>query len=116
MRYFLVQGKEKNLWSNNGEGSKVKYLRAYDGKHEIQLVLDEIKRLNNKLLIKKKNNDINFINIFFSILIHKLAFKVPYNITWLKFSLFHHLPPSFILVKSILSQNALYIYIIYIWR
>ncbi len=37
--------KEKNLWSNNGEGKKTKYLRAYDGKHEIQLVLDEIKRL-----------------------------------------------------------------------
>lgn len=37
--------KEKNLWSNKGEGSKVKYLRAYDGRHEIQLVLDEIKKL-----------------------------------------------------------------------
>lgn len=37
--------KEKNLWSSNGEGNKTKYLRAYDGKHEIQLVLDEIKRL-----------------------------------------------------------------------
>ena len=37
--------KEKNLWSNKGDGPKIKYLRAYDGKHEIQLVLDEIKRL-----------------------------------------------------------------------
>ena len=37
--------KEKNLWSNKGDGSKIKYLRAYDGKHEIQLVLDEIKKL-----------------------------------------------------------------------
>lgn len=37
--------KEKNLWSSNGEGTKTKYSRAYDGKHEIQLVLDEIKRL-----------------------------------------------------------------------
>ena len=37
--------KENNLWSSNGEGAKVKYYRAYDGKHEIQLVLDEIKRL-----------------------------------------------------------------------
>ena len=37
--------KEKNLWSKNGEGIKVKYMRAYDGKHEIQLVIDEIKRL-----------------------------------------------------------------------
>ena len=37
--------KDKKLWSSKGEGSKVKYLRAYDGKHEINLVLDEIKRL-----------------------------------------------------------------------
>ena len=37
--------KEKNLWSNNGEGTKTKYLRAYDDRHEIQLVLDEIKKL-----------------------------------------------------------------------
>lgn len=37
--------KEKNLWSNKGEGKKVKYLRAYDDKHEIKLVIDEIKRL-----------------------------------------------------------------------
>ncbi len=37
--------KEKNLWCSKGEGKKVKYLRAYDGKHEIQLVIDEIKRL-----------------------------------------------------------------------
>lgn len=37
--------KEKTLWSNNGDGAKTKYFRAYDGKHEIQLVLDEIKRL-----------------------------------------------------------------------
>ena len=37
--------KEKNLWSSNGDGVKTKYLRAYDGKHEIQIVIDEIKRL-----------------------------------------------------------------------
>lgn len=40
--------KEKNLWSNNGNGTKVTYLRAYDGKHEIQLVLDEIKKLKEQ--------------------------------------------------------------------
>ena len=40
--------KEKNLWSNNGDGTKVSYLRAYDGKHEIQLVLDEIKKLKEQ--------------------------------------------------------------------
>ncbi len=37
--------KEKNLWSSKGDGCKIKYLRAYDGRHEIQLVLDEIKEL-----------------------------------------------------------------------
>lgn len=37
--------KDKTLWSSVGEGCKTKYFRAYDGKHEIQLVLDEIKRL-----------------------------------------------------------------------
>ncbi len=37
--------KDKNLWSSKGEGPKIKYLRAYDGKHEIQLVLDEVKKL-----------------------------------------------------------------------
>lgn len=47
--------KEKTLWSNVGEGKKTKYLRAYDGKHEIQLVLDEIKRLLDE---GYKKNDI----------------------------------------------------------
>ncbi len=47
--------KEKTLWSSVGEGTKTKYLRAYDGKHEIQLVLDEIKRLLDE---GYKKNDI----------------------------------------------------------
>lgn len=37
--------KEKNLWSSNGDGVKTKYIRAYDDKNEIQLVIDEIKKL-----------------------------------------------------------------------
>lgn len=45
--------KEKTLWSSVGEGKKTKYLRAYDGKHEIQLVLDEIKRLLDEGYNKK---------------------------------------------------------------
>ena len=45
--------KEKNLWSRNGDGSQIKYFRAYDGKHEIQLVLDEIKRLISEGYEKK---------------------------------------------------------------
>lgn len=47
--------KEKNLWSSNGEGVKTKYLRAYDDKHEIQMVIDEIKRLLDE---GYKKNDI----------------------------------------------------------
>ena len=37
--------KEKNLWSSKGEGVKLKYLRAYDEKNEIDLVIGEIKKL-----------------------------------------------------------------------
>ena len=37
--------KEKNLWSNKKDGTKVKYMRAYDDKHEITLVIEEIKKL-----------------------------------------------------------------------
>lgn len=37
--------KEKNLRSNSGLGVKLKYLRSYDEKHEITLVLEEIKKL-----------------------------------------------------------------------
>ena len=45
--------KEKNLWSTNGEGTKTKYLRAYDDKHEIQMVIDEIKKLLDEGYAKK---------------------------------------------------------------
>jgi len=45
--------KEKNLWSTNGEGTKTKYLRAYDDKHEIQMVIDEIKKLLDEGYTKK---------------------------------------------------------------
>ena len=37
--------KEKNLWSSKGDGVKVKYLRAYDEKNEIDLIISEIKKL-----------------------------------------------------------------------
>lgn len=37
--------KEKELISHNGDGIKIKYLRAYDERHEIKLVIDEIKHL-----------------------------------------------------------------------
>lgn len=37
--------KEKNLRSNCGDGVKLKYMRAYDEKHEITLVISEIRRL-----------------------------------------------------------------------
>ncbi len=37
--------KEKNLRSNKVLGAKIKYLRSYDEKHEITLVIEEIKKL-----------------------------------------------------------------------
>ena len=37
--------KNMELFSNLGDGVKVKYFRSYDEKHEIALVVDEIKRL-----------------------------------------------------------------------
>ena len=39
--------KDMNLFSNLGEGVKVKYLRSYDEKQEITLVVEEIKKLLN---------------------------------------------------------------------
>ena len=37
--------KDVNLFSNCGEGVKLKYLRSYDEKHEITLITEEIKKL-----------------------------------------------------------------------
>lgn len=39
--------KDMELFSELGDGVKVKYLRSYDEKHEITLIADEIKRLMN---------------------------------------------------------------------
>lgn len=45
--------KEKDLRSHHGDGVKVKYLRGYDEKHEIQLVISEIKKLLEQGYSKK---------------------------------------------------------------
>ena len=37
--------KDLNLYSDKGDGVKIKYLRSYDEKHEISLVIDEINNL-----------------------------------------------------------------------
>ena len=37
--------KDLNLYSDKGDGVKIKYLRSYNEKHEIALVIDEIKNL-----------------------------------------------------------------------
>jgi len=37
--------KDVNLFSNHGEGVKLKYMRSYDEKHEITLITEEIKKL-----------------------------------------------------------------------
>ena len=40
--------KDLNLYSDNGEGVKIKYLRSYDEKHEVSLIIDEINDLVNQ--------------------------------------------------------------------
>ncbi len=40
--------KDLNLWSEKGDGLKIKYMRAYDEKHEITLVIEEINNLLNE--------------------------------------------------------------------
>ena len=40
--------KDLRLYSDKGEGVKIKYLRSYDEKHEISLVIDEINDLMTK--------------------------------------------------------------------
>ena len=37
--------KDLKLWSEKGDGLKIKYMRAYDEKHEITLVIEEINKL-----------------------------------------------------------------------
>ena len=37
--------KDLKLWSEKGDGFKLKYMRAYDEKHEITLVIEEINKL-----------------------------------------------------------------------
>ena len=39
------QRKEKNLWTKNDDGPKIKYHRAYDEKDEANYVMEEIKKL-----------------------------------------------------------------------
>ena len=40
--------KDLKLFSDKGDGVKIKYLRSYDEKHEISLIIDEIKDLKTK--------------------------------------------------------------------
>lgn len=42
------QRKDMELFSNLGVGTKVKYFRSYDEKHEIALIADEIKKLQRE--------------------------------------------------------------------
>lgn len=50
-----IERKDLKLFSDNGDGVKIKYMRAYDEKHEIALVIDEIKHLLSE---GYKNEDI----------------------------------------------------------
>lgn len=40
-----TQRKDLKLWSEKGDGVKLKYMRSYDEKHEVTLVLSEIEKL-----------------------------------------------------------------------
>ncbi len=42
------QRKDKNLWTNRGQGEKIKYYRAYNERDEAQYVIRKIKELRNK--------------------------------------------------------------------
>lgn len=46
--------KEKNLWTNNEEGVKINYFRAYDEKDEAFYVANEVKRLIDEGVSKKE--------------------------------------------------------------
>ncbi len=37
--------KDLKLWSDKGDGEKIKYIKAYDEKHEITLIIEEIEKL-----------------------------------------------------------------------
>lgn len=50
-----TERKDLKLFSDNGDGVKIKYMRAYDEKHEIALLIDEIKHLLSE---GYKNEDI----------------------------------------------------------
>lgn len=52
---YNTERKDLKLFSDNGDGVKIKYMRAYDEKHEIALVIDEIKHLLSE---GYKNEDI----------------------------------------------------------
>ena len=39
------QRKDLKLWSKNGDGKKIKYIRSNDEKHEVQIVIDEVEKL-----------------------------------------------------------------------
>ncbi|HOP65779.1 MAG TPA: 3'-5' exonuclease, partial [Bacilli bacterium] len=45
--------KEKKLWTANQEGVKIKYLRSYDERHEVTLVIEEINHLKSLGLTNK---------------------------------------------------------------
>lgn len=49
-----TERKDKNLWTDNGEGVKVHYHRALDEKEEAQYVVEEIQKLLNENIARDK--------------------------------------------------------------
>lgn len=47
-----IERKDKKLWTDNKEGSKIKYIRANDEKDECNIVINEIKKQNDNIDLK----------------------------------------------------------------
>ena len=45
--------KDLRLWSEHGDGVKVKYIRSYDERHEVTIVINEIKNFLKKVIRKR---------------------------------------------------------------
>lgn len=76
-----IERKGKTLWSKNNEDIKVKYSRAYDEKHEVKLIIDEIKKLNEEGIEPKEiailyRTNAQSRNVEEALLKNNIAYKV----------------------------------------
>lgn len=45
---YNKEKKDKHLWTNNGEGTKIKYMRCYDEKDEVLNIINQIKHFKSE--------------------------------------------------------------------